>query len=235
MTALEIIKAALQKLAILNAGQDVSGDDAEFGLAELNRLLGRWNAKPECSYAVTFAPFTLTPSLNPHTIGPSGATWTLAVRPNSIDGASLIVGDTRYPIAIRTHEWYQSLASPELSTAIPTDLYYEPAVSNGKIWLYPVPSAAYEIELWTRSKFAALALTDTFTAPDGYDDALIKTLAEELQVPFRVEMPPYLPQQAREARAVIFNSNVRMPTLCTRDSGLGGGSGYYDHLTGQNR
>lgn len=232
-TGRDLVKQALRELLVLNPTQDVNDDDAEFGLEVLNRLLDRWNASSWASFATPFAPFTLTPAIHPHTIGPSTATFAADVRPVAIDAANLIINTVRMPIQIRTKDWYQALSTPEITTTVPTDLYYEPAVPNGKLWLYPVPSAAYQIELWTRSAFAALTLAGSLTAPPGYHDALVKTLAEELQGPFRVSMPDRLPQLAREARALIFDNNVVMPTLNLRDAVIGVGPGSFNYITGE--
>lgn len=234
MTGLDLIRAAMRKIGVLNSTEPPSGEDADDVLMELNLLLDRWNAKAEASFSTGFAPFTLTPNLSPHTIGPSG-TFVAVSRPQRIDGASLIVSGVRYPITIRDRAWYQSLSLPALTSTIPTDCYYEPAMPDGQLYFYPVPSSAYQVELWQRGLLARMTLVDYLVAPAGYRDAIVKTLAEEICTGvFRVPMPEGLREAAREARATIFAANEVIPDLCTRDSGMpGGGRSTYDYRTGR--
>lgn len=232
MTGQDLVREALLEIGALNPTEAPSGDDASYVLSKLNRLFDRWNAMPGAAFQTGVTELVTTPSLSPHTIGPSG-TWTLAVRPTAIVAANLLIGDVRSPITIRKAQWYESLSQPTLETTIPTDLFYEPAVPNGKCWLYPVPSVAASIELWLEGFFGAMALTDRLVAPQGYRDAIVKTLAEECVGPFRVPMPPDLPRQAREARAICWANNEEIPDLDTRDGGMPGGcGGGYNYLTG---
>lgn len=237
MTGLDVVRAAMRKIGVLNATEVPSGEDADDVLAELNLLLDRWNAKPESAFATGFTPLTLSPGLSPHTIGPSG-TFVAISRPIRIDGANLIVGGLRTPITMRDRAWYQRLSDPTRTSARPIECYYEPALPNGKLWFYPVPSSPYAIELWQRGLLSRMTLNDLLSAPDGYRDAIVKTLAEEICTGvFRVPMPPGLPESARDARATIWANNDETPHLCTRDSGMPGGGrgGWFDIQTRINR
>src|SRR5574343_1563542 len=103
-TALDIVTMALRDLGITNAVDPPSAEDAAFALSKLNVLLDNWNAERQAVYEDVFASYTLTPSLAPHTIGPSG-TFNVAQRPVSLEGCNLILTSTtpvtRTPITIR--------------------------------------------------------------------------------------------------------------------------------------
>lgn len=238
MTASDIITDALRELGVVNAVDAPSGEDAALGLTRLNLIIDNLNAEGRGVYADTISTFTIVPGTNPHTIGPTGSSpnWTVTQRPQAITLANLIVNSLRTPIRVRDGQWWMGLSDPTLSGAIPTDLYFEPAWPLGKVWLWPAPSSAYQVELLLRVVLADLGLTDTFDLPPGYQDAITKTLAEELAAPMRVPIPAMLPMQAQKARARVWGNNAVIPRLHTNDAGLPrSGRSTWDYRTGLNR
>lgn len=237
ITASDICRAALLDLNVFEPSDPVGNDDLAFVLTKLNRILDRWNADRAAVYADQFLSATLTAALSPHLIGPTGSTTLIVTqRPVSIEGASLVLATANSPevtITLRDLAWYQSLTVPALAGAQPTDLYYNPAWPNGKLYFYPVPSAAVAVSLTVRVVLAQLALADTFTLPPGYQDALTLTLSEAIGPTYEKPITKDLKDQAREARETIFLANTTVPRLETQDSGMpmagggGGGSGTY--------
>lgn len=225
MTTRELLQEAYEDLGILAPAQALSDEDADFGLKKLTRLLDSWNADRASVYATRFATYTLTPALQPHTIGPaaSSPTFTVTQRPVSVESANLVLtGGIRCALTRRDAQWWANLTIPALSSNIPTDLYYSPDWPLGKLYLYPVPSAAYQLDLFTRVLLADLALGDTVTFPPGYRDAITLTLEELIA-------PSYPPAQAdhdgaARARARIMANNDVLPPLATLDSGMPGQS-----------
>ena len=72
MTALDIITGALQEINAIAIQEAPSSADANFALAKLNRLADRWAARKPFIFDTSIPLYTLTPGLNPHTIGPQG-------------------------------------------------------------------------------------------------------------------------------------------------------------------
>lgn len=215
----------MQEINAVGAGETPSADDLALVLSKVQRVFDNWNAEHEASYADVFTTYTLTAGLNPHTIGPTSATWTVTQRPVTIDGIDLVLtSSTPYvyvPVAMVDAATYQAVSVPAITTSIPTLAYYDATWPNGSIYLYPVPSTAYGLRLRTRTLLTALALTldTTFTLPPGYLDATILTVAESLW-PFGRDLPPLLALNAAKARARIFTNNVTVPNLVTQDSGM---------------
>lgn len=225
---------ALQELNVIQAGDVPDGTMMDFVGKKLKRLFDSWNAKQAAAYADLFSTFTLTAHLSPHTIGLTAntPTWVVTVtRPQRIEYASLIMAGTTdvfLPITLRDREWYDALTVPDLETAIPTDLYYNPSWPNGSLFFYPVPSVAKQVLLVTKVALAQLELTDTFTLPPGYQDAVTLTLSEEIAGPYGKAGSPIaldVARRARERRSVIFDNNVLVPSLQTQDAGMPGGGG----------
>lgn len=227
MTARDICQSALLEINVNDPVDDPAQSDVNFVLTKLNRLLDDWNADRNAVYADQFLERTITAGLNPHTIGPSGATWTATTnRPVSIEGAILILtGSTpeaRVPMTKRDAQWFQNLPVPTLESQIPTDFFYNPTWPNGSFYMWPVPSQAYDVQLWCRVVLAQLGLNDTFTLPPGYWDAITLTLAEDISEPFQKPVTGSLSDRARRARARIFGNNITIPRLATRDAGMQG-------------
>lgn len=237
MTAAQLISEALQELGIGNGGEALSNEDKETGLQKLARLVDRWNAKRAAIFADTLLRNALTPSLQPHTIGPTG-TWTVSQRPVSIDGDGtlFLASGVTLPITQRTMAWYQGLPAPTLTTGEPTDFVYNPEWPNGSIYFWPVPTSALQVQLRVRGILSAFALSTTFSMPPGYRDALTLTLAEECAPLFGMQAKPSTVLSATKARAEIFSNNTVMPPLVTAVPGMPGRrGGWFDHQTGMVR
>lgn len=233
-TQQDLITAAYQELGLIDPVETLSPEMLAFGLQKMNRLLDSWNAIREAVWVDAPVSYTLTSGLNPHTFGPTGATFTVTQRPVTVFALDLVISDVRYRVTPRDAAWYSALSTPEIS-AIPTDFYWSPAWANGSLYLYPVPDSAYEIELWSRVLLAQIStVTATFSLPPGYWDAIVRTLAEDLAPAYNVAVPMTLMQKGLEARALIFANNLTTPRLVTRDSGMPGGTsgGGYNYRTG---
>ncbi len=231
MTWAEILKDAYIEIGVVDPIDTVPAELQTLALVRLNSLLNTWNAEQAATYNVTFPTFTLTPSLSPHTIGPSGATVTATQRPVAIIGANLQIGSganlVNVPIAIRDDAWWLRQPVPNITSGIPTDLYYSPDWPNGSMYFWPIPTVAYGIQLEVRYVLANVAQADlstSFSMPPGYQAAITKSLAEDLVTPMTVVMPPELPAKARDARAICFANNSGPVRIQTRQSGMPGGN-----------
>lgn len=230
MTYRDLVTNAAKELNIVDAEDALEAADAGFILNKLNRILDRWNGLGVASYVDQVTPYTLTIALNPHTIGPSG-TFTVAVRPESIEYANRLDGTTRYRINLRDEPWFLRNSVPAQGGLV-TDLYYRPTWPNGELHFWPVPSTAMSVELTTRQTFASGTLNTAFSLPPGFEDALTLTLAEEISWPFGIkEVPPLMVAKAQSARNQLFSRHSKTYRLRT-DSGMGAGGAYWDYRTG---
>lgn len=232
MTYRDLVTNAAKELNIVDASDVLDAADAVFILGKLNRILDRWNGLGIASYVVQFYTPTLTPSLQPHTIGPTGVLL-FAVRPDSIPGANRFDGTTKTPIRIHDEQWWLRQSTPAQTGTFVTDLYYRPSWPNGELFFWPVPSSANVIELMMRVPFAIGTLNTTFSLPPGFEDAVTLTLAEEIAEAFGATPGPQLMQGAASARAQLFSNHQKRYPLRS-DRGLIQG-GYYDFRTGTYR
>lgn len=232
------LTAALAEIRVARAGDVVDPDSMDLALTIFNEYLDALNAEDRALYTTQFATYVLTPSLQPHTIGVTAdaPTWAIAVaRPVEIIRADLIISSTvRQPINIRDNAWWLNVRVPTVSSSIPTDLMYSPDWPNGAIYFWPVPSLAYSVLLEVNTLLAQVALTDTFTLPPGYQQALRLSVAELMAPAFGQQVSEATKAAAREARGRVWGNNITIPPLVTRDGGMPGGqSGGFDFRSGQ--
>lgn len=231
---------ALKEIRSARAGDVVGPDDMDDALAVFNELLDLWNVQGRALFSHTITSFTITPNLNPHTIGiaANAPTWSVSIaRPSKIRMANLIIANNiRRPIAIRDEEWYLSRRAPAITSSIPTDLFYGDDWPNGNIYFYPVPLTAYSVQLDFDTLLAQVALVDTFSLPLGYQAALRLSAAEAFCGMWGQQVPASLAQRAKDARVAVFGNNDVIPNLTTRDAGMPSGrksgNGAYDYRTG---
>lgn len=241
-TTRAILTDALVELGVYSIAETPSDADLKLALGQLNRLLDKWNAERAAVYLSTLQTFTIIPNQQIVTIGPAAETpdWAVTQRPVAIEGASTVLNNVTppvyTPIAVHDIDWWRGLSVPGVTATYPTDLYYEPAWPLGRIFLWPVPTTAYDIELQLRLVLANLTLFDEFSLPPGYQDAIVLTVAERCARSFGKPVDPSLRLDASKARAVVFVNNDPTPTMQTQDSGLprsGTRGPYFNYRTGQ--
>ncbi len=221
VTVLTLITEALQELNVYQLAETLGTNEKAAVLSKLNQLFDLWNADRQTIWSEIFTQFTLTANLSPHTIGASAATWTMAIRPVTLDGCDLVLNtntpDVFTPIDIIDYQTYKAISVPGIATSIPTSVYYEPDWPLGKLYFFPIPDYAYNVRLATRTLLATVGLSDTVTFPPGYQIAITLTLAEWIAPTFGATVMPKTEQLARDARALIFGNNNPSPSLNLQD------------------
>ena len=156
-----------------------------------------------------------------------------SVRPTRLRAVQLNLGSSTFvDVNVRDAAWYSEQNTPAISESVPTDVYYKPDWPNGRMYFVGVPSTAYAVRLWYETILAAVAQTDTFTMPPGYQTAIELTLAEDLANSLGQAVPAKLALGARQARALIFGNNDQVPRIRTADAGLNfGGAMDIDYRT----
>lgn len=224
----DLIANTMKEIGALAPGEPPTSDEQTDILGKLNRLLDRWNTQRLYTFNVNFVNYTLTANLSPHTIGPTG-TFTVSVRPVEIKAAAIILNNVTpnvtSPVTLRDDDWWANQRVKSLAASLPTDLYYSPDFPNGSLFLWPVPSTAYGLELETRTILASVVIGDTITLPPGYEDAITLSLAEDICPMFEKSPNPVLLSAAMRARSAIKATNSFSPRISTVEAGMPRGGG----------
>lgn len=223
----DIITNALIEIGALAPGENADPSEAQFALTRLNKLVDSWNTKKVYIFNEELLDFLLVPNLQPHTIGPAPtgnpppAAPTFQItgsRPVRISNANIILNNVtppvRNPLKMRDKDWWANLRLQGIRTTLPSDLYYSPSWPNGSLFIWPVPSFAYGIELEVETILQGFnTLADTFSCPPGYPLALELTLAELLCPAFERQPSPVLVSAASEARRAVQGLNAPAPRI----------------------
>jgi hypothetical protein len=232
-TAADLIRRALKLLGVLAAGESLSAEDQADGLKELNLLLGTWANERLAVYGTRRATYVLTPSLSPHTIGAGSAF--ASTRPVRIDGAGVIrAGETvELPLKVLTDSEYAGIGDKTLTSDTPQRLWVEWTHPTANLWLWPVPTTAATLVLYTWSQLTQLAAADRVDLPPGYENALAHALALQWAPMFGVEPSGTLQQNAADTIAAIRRTNAP-DVVAELDAGiLQGNGGVFDFRSGQ--
>ncbi len=141
--------------------------------------------------------------------------------PHVIDSAKLVSADTtpiEIPIPVLTFQQWNALTIPGLITSITSAVYLQTIPKLPILWCYGF-STGEQIRLSWRNKMTAIllsAIATTIDLQDGYEDALILTLAEDLSGPFTKPISADLARRAREARLNIIGLNGK-PEIMASD------------------
>jgi hypothetical protein len=249
----DVIYKALRSANIVKRAQGIpSSSQYQEGLDNLSQITDEWSARKPFAFATTFKEYTLTPNHQPHLIGPGlvAPDFAAALRPVRIESAELVLTGNGAPpggvfpnvnnnvdlsLNIRDSAWWAGNSVKGISTSVPTDLYYETDWDSGALWLWPVPNYAYDIRLetWVSvTRFAAI--TQKFSAPPAYFNALAYTLAKILGVAYDIPAPAELAGLLRDAVKAIQSNNDKSPRCSSADYGTRGRTtrGDFNYYTG---
>jgi hypothetical protein len=108
-----------------------------------------------------------------------------------------------------TMDRYNELGYKGIPGPWPIASAYQSTFPLGTLWIYPMPTSAYEVHLFTDLIFnQATSITQTVSLPQGYNRALKKLLALELCPEYGKTPSRELRRQASEARAFIKGLNA---------------------------
>lgn len=253
MTVLDLISRALRQLGAYNIGDSIDAPTEQAGLMALNTLVDAWATERLLIYTTARNQFSLVAGQAVYQMGPNGPDWT-APRPLWIDAAGLLFGDSdptqiyERPLHIvKTDKEWARTRLKNLTSPLPLAIYYDRWFSNpdsntnpvgsGNIAVWPVPTVANQIALYTPvaiSQFANLA--QPVNLPPAYARALAANLAIELAPEFDREPSQALVAIAMESKEQIRRVNAPATIGQLRvDRSLAGRRGIFDWTIGAER
>lgn len=210
-TALDIIKRAMRLLGVYSAGEDMSPEESSDALDVLNALLAEFS-NGSMVYAKTLDTIALAANQASVTVGPTGSTVTsrpVRVLPESY----VVLSGVSYPLSVLTLQDYDSIGLKTM-TGIPRNLWVQADMPNVTVTMWPVPSEAMSLNLWSAKQFASFpSLTTSVSLPPGYENALPNLLAVEMAPEYEVQPPGAVLQAAARGRRILKRTNLQVPTL----------------------
>lgn len=223
MTGRDLVTASLRLIGAVAPGESLASQEATDGLAALNRMIGSWSNESLLIHAQVREEFTLTANDQNYTMGSSGNFNTS--RPIKINAAT-IEDQTSSPmievplIIIRTSSEWAQIITKEATSAIPNYLFVEGTFPLETLNLYPMPTVAHKLVIYSDKPLTSIATIDTSVSlPPGYDEALIYNLAIRLSPEYGRSATAEIALIATESKAVIKRTNEKA-SLLTVDSAL---------------
>jgi hypothetical protein len=231
-TALSYIEAAMGKIGVLSAGEVVSAEDADVGLARLNSLLDALENEGMYGYATTDTVFTLPASTTSRTIGP--AMQIPMTRPVKIlPGSFSRLNSIDYPLESISEPEYNAISlKSSIGAVAPSVCFYDGGSPTGTVYFWPTAQSSVEVHLITpTAQTVAAATTTDLVFPPGYQRYIENQLAIEMAPDFGVTPSPMLMGMAANQKRLIKRTNHRVPMLDLPRVG-GKGSSPSDFISG---
>lgn len=222
MTGRELVSAALRLIGAVASGETLEASEATDGLAAINRMISSWSTEGLLIYTKVREEFSLTPSTGSYTMG-TGANFNTS-RPLKIEAAAIEIQTNtpnyEVPLRILTVQEWAAITNKDLTSTIPTDLYPAGTYPNETLYLYPVPSAAHKLVLYSSKPLTEIATLDTsISLPPGYERALVFNGAMELAPEYGKTVDAMVLKGASESKANLKVANHK-PSLLQVDSAL---------------
>jgi hypothetical protein len=231
MTGRDLVTDALQLIGAIAPGESLTAQEATEGLSALNKMLATWSTEGLLIYAITAeSPITLTAGDATYTLGTSGD---ITTRPISIESALIRDGSTDYPVRILSLEEFSRISAKSVQSTIPYALYDDGGFPQRSVTLYPVPSAAKSLLLFTRRPLSSVSTLDTeLSFPPGYEEALTYNLGVRKAPSYGRVLDPQVIDIAFETKAAIKRANHKPSYLGADEAVLPSGTLYNIHTGG---
>lgn len=207
-TVIEIIKRAYRLIGVYSIGETPTADESIDGLAALNAMLDEWSTENLMSSVQVLDTISLSANVSTYTLGATGTVVT--GRPDILADSSYIeyLG-VSYPMTIGTLDEYNSVTLKNTNTAMPFMLWYNPTFPNGTLTVFPTPTLALTLKLWSIKPISYVNLTDTVALPPAYENAITMNLACALAAEFGMPIPPMLGRNAAMAKKKVKRRNYQ--------------------------
>ena len=182
----DLIKGALRKIGVVAQGEVASADQISEASVALNMMVKAWEADGMPLWALRTTPITVTANKTSYVIGPSVSSDVVTDKPLKViqawnrDPTSKV----DIPMRIITKQEYAILGN-KATTGKPIQIYYEPKIDNGTLYLFPTPAAGdvatSTIYITYQRPFEDFnSTTDTPDFPSEWIEAIVYGLAVRL-------------------------------------------------------
>lgn len=232
-TARDIINRAFRLIGNTDSGESSEGAEYADALQALNDMLAAWSGNQALTqYSAALLSYTAAASVSSFTVGPTGNL--VSTRPYHIDNIYLRDGSVDSPIEQISSKEYGEISLKSLTGSYATQVFYDPSVSNGRVYCWPGLSAGQTLffeALLPLQNFASLSTV--VTIPDNYSRALAYNLAVEIAPEYGVEASPTVQRIAGTSKVNIKRTNADVPKLMNEASFLSSQSSRMNIVSGR--
>jgi len=212
VTANDMIETAYRHLGDIGTGEAMTAYQAKDGLKALNGMLDLFSIERLMIYVIKQEQLTWTANTASMTIGVGADLDTR--RPDRIENGTYFmdansIAYPAYPVTVtRNREVYDKIEDKTTTTSYPELLYYEPTVTWGTLYLYPVPDQSLTMYLnsWQALQYFD-TLTEAISLPPGYRTMIEYNLAMFLEAETGLVLPEPARMLAYSTRKVVKRHN----------------------------
>jgi hypothetical protein len=211
-TGRDLVRRSMQLIGVLGDGETPSASQLTDVLLTLKEMLKSWSLDRLIVYNFVKEEFSLVAGTGSYTMG-DGKDFNTS-RPIEITKAKIKLssdGSTvEVPVRELSVEEWERIIQRDLQSPIPTQLF---CVKSGSYWtlnLYPVPSAANTLILFSTKEITEITADLTLDLPPGYERAIRYNLGIEIAPEFgRTPLPAEILKIADESKESIKRANIR--------------------------
>lgn len=221
MTGLDLVSGSLRVLGVLATNEQPTAAEANNALQSLNDMIDSWSNERLTIYSIVREVFALVGGQQTYTFG-SGGNFNSA-RPVLIENALLQLPGSNpiveIPVDILNKDQYSGALIKTLMSAFPLCLYNDDSFPLANINVYPVPSAACNLVLYSAKPLTQIAsLTTTIILPPGYQRAIKYNLVIDLAPEYGRPVKPEVVEIANSSKASIKRRNSKTLYLQVDDA-----------------
>lgn len=206
-TALDSIKRAMRLIGAISIGETPSDEEAADGLEALNAMLDSFANDKQVIYAPTLDTIAWAPSTPSYTVGPTG-TFPTSRPVTLLNSCYFDWGGVSYPLKSITVDEYNEISLKGLNTTIPQYIWLNPTFPDATVTLWPTPSTAVSVKLWSNKVLQAIpSLTTDLALPPGYKDFIDYNLAERIAPEYEAQVPMAVAKHAMLTRKALARTN----------------------------
>lgn len=208
MTVRDFIKALMTDFGALAQGETPNASESVYILDALNTMIDQWNAEGLCTFTLQNAEYDLTPDEDSYTLG-TGATLTGGARPARIQAAASISGGFTFDMAVIKVDEYNAIREKDESAKAPRKLYCDYGFPTATLKVWPVPSGACKLQLFTWSPLASFPDLDAdMVVPPTYLSAYRYNLTLRVGPGFGAKIDALLATQAVDSKQAMQRYNA---------------------------
>jgi hypothetical protein len=234
--ALDFITQALILCGSQSAGEPVSAEDAQSGLASLNQMMDTWNAMELMIFTIQRLVFNLVNNQQTYAVG-TGGDFNIP-RPPRIDRFSIITNQnpqTPLELVIKelTRSEWQDIPVKTIPPALPLAVWNDKGFPLSLLNYWPPPIAGVQAVIYPWIALSTFPDLDTvFMFPPAYAECIKYNLAFRflIEFPGDMERTPLIKLMADEGMALLksFNSEIQPLRTDALNSVSGRAGGYYN-------
>lgn len=217
-TVSDLITAAYRYAGITGETASATTEQLNNGLVKYNLMVKSWSSYANDTWGRASATITCTAAKASYTLGPGVGDDISVPRPYRILNAYRTVSSADTPLTdISKNEYFN--ISTKTTAAVPIQYFYEPADTNGTLYIWPVPAATdlpCTITIDYVKPIGSAALSDSPDMPDEWQEAAVLHLALRFAKSLGKQPDPELSQMAQTSLDLARGSTYESAPLFLR-------------------